>query len=97
MKNRFWKIILHAGHTPAYSWHCVDIDGLTVEVSERFSRYGAAVRDAINHGFDPRQDPWTSTNDNYTTHYAPGKAPVIVPAGRSKPAPRLAKATEPRF
>jgi hypothetical protein len=83
MQTRYWKVISHAGGAAGYSWRCVDVGRLTVEISTLFASYGDAMLDAIRHGFGPSTDCWTRITENYTTHFAPGKAPVIVAAGRT--------------
>ena len=94
MQTRFWKLISHAGRTPAYSWHCVDIGRLSVEVSIRFPGYGAAMLNAIKHGFNPAEESWTRTTENYVTYFEPGKNPVAVAIERGKPGPRKLKTEE---
>ena len=50
--------------------------------SGAFSSVDAATANATSHGFDPFVHHWTATNGGRTTHYRPGRTPIIPPVPR---------------
>src|SRR5262245_46052175 len=69
-------------HEGRWTWRQLSIDGSIAHISSAFSDYGAAVVDAIKHGFRPREHHWVVMNRTGITHFHPGNAPVsIAPDG----------------
>jgi hypothetical protein len=52
-----------------------------------FADYGAAIHDAVLHGFAPTEDHWIVAAVHYTTHFKHGNKAVIVPNKDAAPTP----------
>jgi hypothetical protein len=61
-----------------WTWTLLAADGSIDTISGSLSDYGAAIHDAVNHGFRPTEDHWVVKSIYYTTHYERGKRAVIV-------------------
>ena len=71
---------------PVWTWKTVGPDG-TAQVSQRFSSFGAVMRNAISWGFDPRAASWEVATSFSTTRHEPPGGLV-----RRAPRPRAAHA-----
>ena len=84
-KIKHWEVISHEGTDHAYSWRCIGLGDVIIDSSQPFNTYGAALADAIRHGFNPEIHHWVNVDRHFTFHFGPGKTkPVIVPH-ESKP------------
>lgn len=75
-----WQFVVHkngAGET--WTWRRARLDGTPLEVSaDAHPSYGKVIYDAIQHGFQPRREPWVVTDGASITHFWPdlgAKAP----------------------
>ena len=58
---------------PVWTWKTVGPDGETAQVSQRFSSFGAVMRNAISWGFHPASSSWeVATSLSTTRHEPPG-------------------------
>jgi hypothetical protein len=74
-----WKFKQHRENPRSYwTWSLLAVDGTIETISGSLADYGAAIHDAVNHGFRPTEDHWIVESIYYTTHYARGKQAVIV-------------------
>lgn len=79
-KIKHWEVISHEGTDHAYSWRRIGIGDVIVDSSPPFKSYGAALADAIRHGFNPEIHHWVNVDRHFTFHYGPGTTkPVVVP------------------
>lgn len=78
-KIKHWEIISHEGTDCRYSWRCIGIGDFIIDSSEPFDSYGAALSDAIKHGFDPNVHHWVNVDKHFTFHFRPGEKPFTVP------------------
>lgn len=65
-----------------WTWCVLLLDGTIERQSQRFNTYGAAVGDAIRHGFRPSQHHWIVVTRYTATHFPPSGQE----AGRTDPA-----------
>ena len=62
-----------------WSWRQLGADGRIEKQSEDFHGYGLAVRNAISHGFHPKNDHWIIESAHSLVHHQHGKDAVLVP------------------
>ena len=74
-----WAFIHDVNGKDAWTWRRLKFDGSIALTSSRLSDFGAAVSDALNHGFRPQEHHWMVQNNNWTTHFHPGATPILVP------------------
>ena len=96
-KIKHWEVISHEGTDQAYSWRCIGVGDFIIESSPPFQTYGAALSDAIRHGFNPEIHHWVNVDRHFTFHFGPGNTkPVIVPhEDRGYSGPRRRKSDRP--
>ena len=51
--------------------------------SKAFSALVSAITDAEAHGFSPSTEYWAATENGRTTHYRPGRMPLILRSGQN--------------
>ena len=70
----YWRFVeARDEHDPVWTWKTVGPEGETAQVSQRFSSFGAVMRNAISWGFDPGSSSWeVSTSFSKTRHDPPG-------------------------
>ena len=71
-KIKHWEVISHEGGERTYSWRCIGSGDLIIDASPPFPTYGAALSDAIKHGFDPKVHHWVDVDKHFTFHFGPG-------------------------
>ena len=52
-----------------WAWKTVGPDGETAQVSQRFSSFGAVMRNAMSCGFSPASAPWVVVTSQGATYY----------------------------
>jgi hypothetical protein len=81
-----WAFIGHAKKNQ-WTWRQLSIDGSIAHISSPLSDFGAAISDAIKHGFRPKEHHWVVTNKTGTTHFHPRSTPLSTPdSPAAKPA-----------
>ena len=73
-----WAFVHHA-ESSQWTWRQLSVDGSIAHISSPLFDFGAAVVDAIRHGFRPKEHHWIVTNTNGTTHFHPGNPPLSIP------------------
>lgn len=84
MKN--WQFVqVENGAAGAWTWRVVATSTGIETASHPHSNYGAAVMDAIRHGFQPGTDQWVVVTQAGTTRFEPsGTAPEREKAERAQ-------------
>ena len=77
-----WAFINH-GEESEWTWRQLSFDGSIAHISSPLQDFGAAVSDAIKHGFRPKEHHWVVTNRTGTTHFHPGSMPISIPPDRT--------------
>jgi hypothetical protein len=94
-KVKHWEVISHEGTDHAYSWRCIGIGDVIVASSPTFENYGAALADAIRHGFDPTIHHWVNVDKHFTFHFGPGSEnPIVISHRDGKYAGPLRRKTD---
>ena len=73
--NVYWKFTRRKDD--GWTWECRRTDGVMVRGSAPQVNIGKLVRDATQHGFDPRQHIWVVEDSKIVTRYAPGTVPEV--------------------
>ena len=73
-----WAFINHVEGS-LWTWRQLSIDGSIAHISSPLQDFGAAISDAIKHGFRPKEDHWVVTNRTGSTHFPPGRMPISIP------------------
>lgn len=82
-----WEFVEIRGNgRPSWSWRRVPNGGPETVSEGMFREFGMAVKDAIAHGFQPREDFWVTVTANGMTHY---------PGGRPRRWPQVRAGTQP--
>ena len=76
-------------------WKHIDTVADIEERSSAFMDYGAAVADAIRHGFLPSRDNWVVHTPTGTTEYVIGLPPKEYRAVAESPSRERPKSTQP--
>jgi hypothetical protein len=92
-KIKHWEVISHeCANECTYSWRCIGVGDVIIDSSPPFSSYGAALSDAIKHGFEPKLHRWVNVDKHFTFHFGRGdKKPIAVP----RAGPRRRKTDSP--
>lgn len=82
--SKRWSFIEYAKQSVSrWTWRRHLADGAIERQSGEFESYGAAVRDALNNGFDPARDHWTIESRNAVVHHERGRPSLVLPANGS--------------
>ena len=81
-----WQFIEDHEHGEiSWAWRLMGADETIEQHSPQFSNYGAAVNDAIRHGFRPPEQHWIVVTPGTITHFRHGAKPVTVPVAAEGP------------
>jgi hypothetical protein len=73
-----WELICHNGDNHAWTWRRLGVDGSIEQTSAPLGDFGAAVGDALKHGFSPKTQHWIVKSKDWTTHFHPGDTPISI-------------------
>src|SRR6185436_14684587 len=72
-RARHWEF---QRHRAAWSWRRMGINDVIEATSESGFTFGAALKDAMSHGFNPKTDSWVVRSRESVTHLSPTGHPV---------------------
>ena len=78
MATRWWFTEYATPRPPRWGWRTLAVDGSIERQSGEFENYGAAVHDAIVHGFRPDEDHWAIESTHLITHFLHGQKTVDI-------------------
>ena len=74
-----WQFLEAAkGRDVSWTWRVLLADGSTNSSTRSFETYGAAIHDAIHHGFLPSEHEWSVISGTGIARFLCGHDPVIV-------------------
>jgi hypothetical protein len=82
MPTRWWFKESIAVYPSRWTWRTLNVDGSVDQQSAEFGSYGAAVQDALTHGFHPSDDDWAIESARLTSHFASQKRVVLSKNGQ---------------
>ena len=68
-----------------WAWKTVGPDGETAQVSQRFSAFGAVMRNAMSCGFSPTGAPWVVVTGQGATYYKRRAGDPVPPSPEELP------------
>lgn len=79
-----WELVHDTGTGHTWTWHRLRKDGSIELTSSRLPDFGAAVDDALKHGFNPNDQHWVVRSKSLMTRFPPGeKAVCMTPGGQA--------------
>jgi hypothetical protein len=89
-----WCFKEHQIRERYWTWSQVTTDGSVVRTSEQhFPDYGAAVCEAIRHGFRPTEDEWVVESLKSNAYFRRGRSVPVLPAETGCPPDSPSKAS----
>jgi hypothetical protein len=83
-----WQFLeKETGDDVSWTWRALHPDGTLSDSRQAFPSYGAAVHDAIRHGFMPSEQDWSVTSGRSVVNYHFSANPPAITSRRpGKPA-----------